>query len=154
MPIRNERVTKTAPPYNRALRRDTLIKFVAVLAILALLAAWSLTKLRSKPDEAMRVVAKHDIGTIMLALDMYRRDNGRYPTQAQGLRALIEKPVSDPKPTNWKDDGYLKRLPDDPWGSLYQYLNPGVRGTIDVFSYGPDARQGGEGNDADIGSWD
>jgi len=107
----------------------------------------------SRPDEARRVAARQDIGTIMQAMKLYRLDNGRYPTQEQGLRALIEKPTTEPVPNNWKDGGYLERLPNDPWGSQYQYLNPGVHGEIDVFSYGADNKAGGEGNDADVGSW-
>jgi len=83
----------------------------------------------------------------------YRRDNGRYPTQEQGLRALIEKPSTNPVPNIWKDSGYLERLPNDPWGNAYQHLNPGVHSEIDVLSYGADTKRGGEGNDADIGSW-
>ena len=81
----------------------------------------------SRPDEARRIAAKQDIGTIMQALKLYRLDNGRYPTQDQGLNALIQKPSTDPIPNNWKDGGYLERLPNDPWGNGYKYLNPGVR---------------------------
>jgi general secretion pathway protein G len=110
-------------------------------------------KIMSRPDEARRVAAKQDIGTIMQAMKLYRLDNGRYPTQEQGLRSLVEKPTTDPVPNNWKDGGYLERLPNDPWGNQYQYLNPGVHGEIDVFSYGADGKAGGEGNDADVGSW-
>ena len=90
----------------------------------------------------------------MQALNLYRLDNGRYPTQEQGLRALVEKPTTEPIPNNWKGGGYMDRVPVDPWGKEYQYLNPGVHGEVDVFSYGADSRPGGEGNDADIGSWD
>lgn len=106
----------------------------------------------SEPDEARRGAARQDIGSIVQALKLYRLDNGRYPTQDQGLQALIAKPSTDPIPTNWKDGGYLERLPNDPWGHSYKYLNPGVHSEIDVFSYGADGRDGGEGSDADIGS--
>jgi general secretion pathway protein G len=134
--------------------RFTLTKIIVAVAILGLLAALIVSKIMSGPDETKRVAAKQDIGAIMQALKLYRRDNGRYPTQEQGLRALIEKPVTNPVPNIWKDGGYLKRLPNDPWGNAYQYLNPGVHSEIDVLSYGADTKQGGEGNDADIGSWE
>ena len=126
---------------------------MVVIAILAILAALMMPKIMSSPNEAKRITAKQDIGTVMQALQLYRGNNGRYPTQEQGLRALIEKPATHPVPNNWKDGGYLQHLPNDPWGNAYQYLNPGVHDEIDVFSYGADAKQGGEGNDADIGSW-
>jgi general secretion pathway protein G len=82
---------------------------------------------------------------------MYKLDNLRFPTAEQGLQALIQKPATNPVPPNWK--GYLEKLPNDPWGNPYQYLNPGVRGEVDVMSFGADGQQGGEGKDADIGSW-
>jgi general secretion pathway protein G len=131
----------------------TLIEIMVVIAILGILAALIVPKIMSRPDEARRVAAKQDIGTIMQAMKLYRLDNGRYPTQEQGLRALVEKPTTEPVPNNWKDGGYLERLPNDPWGAQYQYLNPGVHGEVDVFSYGADNKAGGENNDADVGSW-
>ncbi|BCF95157.1 type II secretion system protein GspG (plasmid) [Paraburkholderia largidicola] len=124
------------------------------VAILSLSSALIISKIMTRPDEAGRIAAKQDIGELMDALNSYRRDNGRYPSEAQGLHALIEKPHTEPVPHNWKEDGYLERLPNDPWGNAYQYLNPGVHGEIDVLTYGKDARQGGEGDDADIGSWE
>src|SRR5260363_350027 len=140
----------------RAARRQrgfTLIEVMVVIAILGILAALVVPKIMSRPDQARRLAAKHDIQTIAQALKLYRLDNGRYPTQEQGLRALIEKPSIAPMPDNWKDGGYLESLPSDPWGPPYQYLNPGIHGEIDIFSYGADGQPGGEGNDADIGSW-
>ncbi|MGA7813741.1 MAG: type II secretion system major pseudopilin GspG [Caballeronia sp.] len=137
----------------RRQRGFTLIEIMVVIAILGILAALIVPKIMSRPDEARRVAAKQDIGTIMQAMKLYRLDNGRYPTQEQGLHALIEKPTTEPATPNWKEGGYLERLPADPWGAQYQYLNPGVHGEIDVFSYGADSKAGGEGNDADIGSW-
>jgi general secretion pathway protein G len=137
----------------RRQRGFTLIEVMVVIAILGILAALIVPKIMSRPDEARRAAAKVDIGSIMQSLDLYRLDNGRYPTQEQGLRALVQKPVNDPVPNNWKDGGYMNRLPVDPWGKEYQYLNPGVHGEIDVFSYGADSKAGGEGNDADVGSW-
>ena len=137
----------------RTQRGFTLIEIMVVIAILGILAALIVPKIMSRPDEARRVAAKQDIGTVMQALNLYRLDNGRYPSSDQGLRALIEKPSTDPVPGNWKSGGYLERLPSDPWGNPYQYLSPGVHGDIDVFSYGADGKAGGEANDADIGSW-
>ena len=99
------------------------------------------------------VAAKHDIAAIVAALKIYKLDNGRYPSTEQGLRALIEKPSSDPVPGNWKQGGYLEKMPKDPWGQEYLYLNPGIHQEIDVMSYGADGQQGGENFDADLGSW-
>jgi general secretion pathway protein G len=107
-----------------------------------------------RPDEARVIAAKNDIAAILQALKLYRLDNGRYPTSEQGLRALVSRPTSVPVPTNWKPNGYLERLPKDPWGNPYQYLSPGLRGEIDVFSFGADGAPGGAGFDADVGSWD
>jgi general secretion pathway protein G len=107
-----------------------------------------------RPDEAKRVAAKADINAIVQVLKIYRLDNGFYPTTDQGLAALVQRPTTNPVPANWKQGGYLDRLPKDPWGGDYQYLSPGVRGEIDVFSLGADRARGGEGNNADIGNWE
>ena len=132
----------------------TLIEVLVVVAILAILAAIVVPRIMDRPDEAKRVAAKADIGAIVQALKLYRLDNGGYPTTDQGLAALVQKPTTNPVPGNWKQGGYLERLPKDPWGGDYQYLSPGVRGEIDVFSLGADRARGGEGNAADIGNWD
>lgn len=153
MRMGTDRCTDIATLCSHHQRGFTLKKIIVMVAILGLVATLIVSKIVSGPEEAKRVAAKQDIGTIMQALKLYRRDNGRYPTQEQGLRAMTEKPTSDPVPNVWKDGGYLQHLPNDPWGNAYQYLNPGVHAEIDVFSYGADAKQGGEGNDADIGSW-
>jgi len=107
----------------------------------------------SRPDEARIVAAKQDIQALGQALKLYRLDNQRYPTSEQGLQALVQKPTTAPLPPNWKPGGYLDRLPQDPWKHDYLYLNPGLHGEIDILSYGADGASGGEGNDADIGSW-
>jgi general secretion pathway protein G len=131
----------------------TLIEIMVVVVILAILAALIVPKVISRPDEARVIGARHDVGAIVQALKLYRLDNGRYPTTEQGLAALVTRPAIAPVPGNWKAGGYLERLPRDPWGNPYQYLNPGLRGEVDVFSYGADGAPGGEGIDADIGSW-
>lgn len=126
---------------------------MVVMVIIAILAALIVPRIISRPDEARVIAAKQDIATLMQALKLYRLDNRRYPTTEQGLQALVTAPTTEPLAPNWKPGGYIERLPKDPWGNPYQYLNPGVHGEIDVFSYGADGQPGGEGNDADIGSW-
>jgi general secretion pathway protein G len=125
----------------------TLIEIMVVVAILGILAAIVVPKIMGRPDDARRVAARSDIGAIMQALKLY-------PSTEQGLQALVTKPASQPAPNNWKSGGYLDRLPKDPWGHDYQMLSPGAHGEIDVFSLGADGQVGGEGNNADIGSWD
>jgi general secretion pathway protein G len=131
----------------------TLIELMVVLVILGVLAALIVPKVMDRPDEARVLAARQDIGTLTQALKLYRLDNMRYPSTEQGLRALVAKPDLAPVPNNWKGGGYLDKLPNDPWGNAYQYLNPGRNGEIDVYSLGADGRSGGEGNDADIGNW-
>ena len=137
----------------RRSRGFTLIEVMVVILIIGVLAALVVPKVMSRPDEARITAAKQDIATISQALNLYKLDNQRYPTTEQGLAALVKKPTIAPAPTNWKSEGYLDRVPKDPWGTPYQYLQPGVHGQIDVFSFGADRASGGEGNDADIGSW-
>jgi general secretion pathway protein G len=137
----------------RRIRAFTLIEVMVVIAILAVLAALIVPKVMSRPDEARVVAARQDIASLLQALKLYRLDNLRYPTTEQGLAALVTRPTLAPVPPNWKPGGYLERLPRDPWGHPYQYLSPGLRGEVDVFSFGADGVAGGEGFDADIGSW-
>ena len=137
----------------RCIRAFTLIEVMVVIAILAVLAALIVPKVMSRPDEARVVAARQDIASLLQALKLYRLDNLRYPTTDQGLAALVTRPSVAPVPPNWKPGGYLERLPRDPWGNPYQYLSPGLRGEVDVFSFGADGVAGGEGFDADIGSW-
>lgn len=131
----------------------TLIEILVVVAILGILAALIVPKLMSRPEEARVIAAQQDIRAIVQALKLYRLDNMRYPTTEQGLAALVELPSTPPLPANWKAGGYLERLHKDPWGNDYQYLSPGIRGEIDVFSFGADGVAGGAGFDTDIGSW-
>jgi general secretion pathway protein G len=126
---------------------------MVVVLIIGILAALIAPRVLSRPDEARAIAAKTDVATLLQALKLYRLDNQRYPTSEQGLQALVERPALEPAPPNWKAGGYLDRLPRDPWGNAYNYLNPGLRGEIDVFSFGADGRAGGEGTDADVGSW-
>ena len=135
-------------------RGFTLIEIMVVIVILGVLAALVVPRVLERPDEARAVAAKSDIAAIIAALKLYRLDNQRYPTTEQGLNALVEKPTDPPVPPNWKPGGYLEKLPRDPWGTPYQYLNPGLKGEIDVYSFGADHQPGGSGADADIGSWD
>ena len=130
----------------------TLVEIMVVVVILGILAVLIVPRVVGRTDEARAVAAKQDIAATMQALKLYRLDNGRYPSTEQGLAALVTKPQSQPAPSNWQK--YLDRLPKDPWGNVYHYLNPGVRGEIDVFSLGADAQPGGSGADTDIGSWD
>ena len=131
----------------------TLIEVMIVVVILGILAAVVVPKILDRPDTAKIAAAKSDIAVIMQQLKLYRLDNSSYPSTDQGLNALIVKPASNPLPTNWKTGGYLERLPNDPWGRLYLYLNPGLKGEIDVYTLGADGQPGGEGPNADIGSW-
>lgn len=136
----------------RALRQAgfTLIEVMIVVVILGILAAVIAPNLMDKPDQARITKAKQDIRTIESALNLYRLDNHKYPSTDDGIQALASKPEGAPQ---WKEGGYLPGVPKDPWGNEYQYLNPGVNRTVDVFSYGADGQQGGEGIDADIGNW-
>lgn len=138
-------------PARGVMRGFTLIEIMVVIVILGVLATLIVPRVMDKPDQARVTATKYDIGNILQALDQYRLDNNRYPTSEQGLAALAQRPTVDPVPNNWKQ--YLKSAPKDPWGNLYQYMNPGINGDIDVFSFGADGQSGGEGNNADIGSW-
>ena len=142
---------KTACP--RSMSGFTLIEVMVVVIILGILAAAIVPRLMSRPDEARIVKAKQDIRTLGSALQLYRLDNFVYPTTDQGLESLVAKPSDDPIPPNWKDGGYIERLPKDPWGNDYRYLNPGEQGEIDIFSLGADGQIGGSGTNEDIGNW-
>ena len=134
-----------------AQRGFTLIELMVVLVIIGVLAALIVPNVLDRADDARVTAARTDVSNLTQALKLYKLDNLRYPTGEQGLQALVAKPTAAPVPSNWKP--YLEKLPNDPWGRAYQYLNPGVKGEIDVMSFGADGQAGGEGKNADVGSW-
>ena len=129
----------------------TLIELMVVLVIIGVLAALIVPNVLDRADDARSTAARTDVNNLVQALKLYRLDNQRYPTAEQGLQALVTRPSTAPAPVNWKP--YLDKLPNDPWGRSYQYLNPGVKAEVDVMSFGADGQSGGEGKNADIGSW-
>lgn len=135
----------------RAVRGFTLIELMVVLVIIGVLAALIVPNVLDRTDDARATAARTDVNNLVQALKLYKLDNQRFPSAEQGLESLVRKPTTGTIPPNWKP--YLDKLPADPWGRPYQYVNPGVKGEIDVFSYGADGQAGGEGKDADIGSW-
>ena len=136
----------------RSLQRGfTLIELMVVLVIIGVLAALIVPNVLDRADDARVMAARTDVNNLMQALKLYKLDNQRLPTSEQGLQSLVAKPQAAPVPANWKP--YLEKLPNDPWGQPYQYLNPGVKGEVDVMSLGADAQPGGEGKNADVGSW-
>lgn len=132
-------------------RGFTLLEIMVVVAIIAILSTVVVVNLVGKVDEAAVARAKNDVQSLTSALQLYKLDNFNYPTTQQGLEALQQRPSGNPPAPNWKV--YVSKLPKDPWGQPYQYLNPGQRGDFDVYSMGSDGRPGGEGEAADIGNW-
>ena len=141
----------TESPMRSVRRGFTLIELLVVIAIIGVLAALIVPNVINRADDAKLAAAKSDVNMLMQQLKIYRLDNQRYPSGEQGLEALMRKPTVGNIPPNWKP--YLDKLPADPWGRPYQFANPGVQGEVDVFSLGADGQPGGEGADADIGSW-
>lgn len=131
----------------------TLLEIMVVVVILGLLVAIVAPNVLDNQDKAMVEKTKADIAGLEQALDMYKLDNHTYPSTDQGLESLVKKPQINPEPKNYRPDGYIKRLPNDPWGNSYQYLTPGEHGSFDLYSFGADGDNGGEGQAADIGNW-
>ena len=143
---------RTAPTVVRAARRGfTLIELMVVLVIIGVLAALIVPNVLDRTDDARATAAKADINNLVQALKLYKLDNQRFPSAEQGLEALVNKPTAGNVPPNWRR--YLDKLPADPWGRPYQYIFPGVKGEVDIFSLGADGQAGGDGKNADIGSW-
>lgn len=141
----------------RAQRGFTLIEIMVVVVIIGILGAIVVPQFMSRPDQAKVTAARTDIQAIATALEMYRLDNHNYPSTQQGLEALVKRPVGQPVARGWNPQGYLKSTPTDPWGTAYQYLNPGPHsqdGSYDLYSLGADGVAGGEGFAADIGNWE
>jgi type II secretion system protein G len=132
----------------------TLIEIMVVVVIIGILGALIVPNLIGRADEARVTAAKTDLRAIANALDLYRLDNFTYPTTEQGLEALVKKPSGQPEAPNWNPDGYLKKLPKDPWGREYLYISPGTQGAFDLYSLGADGREGGQGTAADILNWE
>ena len=132
----------------------SLVEVMIVVVILAILATLLVPHVMGRTEDAKRAAAKAQIQSIESALQLYRLDNGMYPSTEQGLQALVSKPAKGPAPTNWKAGGYLQKVPADPWGHAYKYASPSPQADFEVVSFGADGVQEGEGKNADIVSWD
>ncbi|GAB3532353.1 type II secretion system protein GspG [Photobacterium proteolyticum] len=137
----------------RKQRGFTLLEVMVVIVILGVLASLVVPNLLGNKEKADQQKVVTDISALEQALDMYKLDNSVYPNTDQGLDALVTKPSSSPEPRNYRDGGYIKRLPKDPWGNEYNYVMPGENGAVDIFSLGADGQDGGEGVNTDIGNW-
>lgn len=125
----------------------SMLEVMVVIAIIGIMMGVMVPVFMGNDDKARVSAAKQDIDAIATALDLYKLDNRRYPTTDQGLEALVSPPDDA---DNWSENGYLKKLKDDPWGNPYQYLSPGTEGPYDLFSLGADGIEGGQGYGADI----
>ncbi len=131
----------------------SLLELMVVVVIMSILALVIMPRVINRPDQARVSRAVSDLAVLQSAVNLYKLDNFRYPTTEQGLQALITAPSVEPLAQNWAQNGYIDRLPKDPWGQDYQYLQPGVHDEFDIFTLGADGVSGGEGLNADIGSW-
>jgi general secretion pathway protein G len=132
----------------------TLIEIMVVIVILGLLAALVVPKLIGRTEEAKKTQARVQIKHVQQALELFKLDNGFFPGTDQGLEALVRVPDAGRIPKNYRKGGYIDRVPKDPWGNAYVYVSPGTHGDYDISSYGADGVAGGDGEDADINSWD
>ncbi|MGL5186529.1 MAG: type II secretion system major pseudopilin GspG [Plesiomonas shigelloides] len=144
--------------YSKSVKRTpqsgfTLLEVMVVIVILGVLASLVVPNLLGNKERADQQKVVSDLTALENSLDMYKLDNGQYPSTQQGLQALVSKPDGEPQPRRYRENGYIKRLPTDPWGNEYQYLSPGEHGQVDIYSLGADGVEGGEGNGVDIGNW-
>lgn len=139
--------------YKQNQRGFTLIEIMVVVVILGILAAIVVPRLLDEPEKARRTSAATQIRSFEEALGIFKLENGFYPSTEQGLQALVVKPTVGRIPNRYKEGGYIRKIPLDPWGQPYLYLSPGVHGDLDLFSYGPDGETGGEGENADVANW-
>lgn len=135
-------------------RGFSLIEILVVVVILGILGAAVAPRLFEQADKAKVTRAKTDIAKLDTLLELYKTQTGVFPSTEQGLYALVKKPAGDPEPRNYPQNGYMKKLPKDPWGNEYYYIYPGEHGPYDIFSLGGDGQEGGEGYDADLTNWD
>lgn len=143
---------RRTPRTRRGEEGFTLVELMVVIVIIGLLATIVAINVLPSQDRAMVEKAAADVRLLEQGVEMYRMDRLTYPTMEQGLDALVNPPESD-RSTRGKGEGFIRRLPEDPWGNPYQYVYPGEHSAFDVYSLGADGRLGGEGQDADIGNW-
>jgi len=140
-------------PRKRSEAGFTLVELMVVVVIIGLLATVVAVNVLPSQDRAMTEKAKADIAVLEQAVETYRLENFRYPRTEDGLSALVAPPSGMTNPERYREGGYIRRLPKDPWGADYQYQAPGEHGPFDIYSFGADGEKGGEGKDADLGNW-
>ena len=149
----HDAMARTTQPRGRGDAGFSLLELMVVVVIMSILALVIVPRIIDRPDQARVARVKSDLAVLTEAVQLYRLDNLNYPTTQQGLQALVQPPATEPLPRNYAQGGYIDRLPKDPWGADYQYLSPGVHGDFDIFTFGADGVAGGDGVNADIGSW-
>ena len=150
----SDRVARDSALQRKARQGFTLVELMVVIVIIGLLATVVAINVLPTQDKAMIGKARADISTLEQAIETYRLDNLTFPDAQSGLQALTSPPAGLARPERYREGGYIRRLPEDPWGAPYQYRRPSANGgQFDVFSFGADGKEGGEGNDADIGNW-
>lgn len=134
-------------------RGITLIEMMVVIVILGILATIIFTRVSDRPEQARRTKAAVEIRQLGTALELFKLDNGFYPSTEQGLDALVSQPTTGKIPTNYPESGYLEKVPLDPWRGIYVYISPGMHGDYDLESYAADNEDGGDGKNKDVESW-